>query len=99
MLQEKFLNIARNAMKIQCFDDKQVKKKIQYYNKQRIAMSVLLIIAVAILLLVPSFGAESAVIRIAVFGSIAFILLSILFVLTWQRIVLIFVYCDRLYNN
>lgn len=78
-------------MKIQCFDDKQVKKKIQYYNKQRIAMSVLLIIAVAILLLVPSFGAESAVIRIAVFGSIAFILLSILFVLTWQRIVLIFV--------
>ena len=80
MLQEKFLNIARNAMKTHCFDDKQVKKKIQYYNKQRIAISVLLIIAVAILLLVPSLGAESAVIRIAVFGSIAFILLSILFV-------------------
>ena len=40
-------------MKIQCFDDKQVKKKIQYYNKQRIAMSVLLIIAVAILLFTP----------------------------------------------
>ena len=78
-------------MKTHCFDDKQVKKKIQYYNKQRIAISVLLIIAVAILLLVPSLGAESAVIRIAVFGSIAFILLSILFVLPWQRIVLIFV--------
>ncbi|OCN01409.1 GGDEF domain-containing protein [Oscillibacter sp. GMB15532] len=78
-------------MKIQCFDDKQVKEKIQYYNNQRMAMSVLLIIAVAILLLVPSLGAESAAIRIAVFGSIAFILLSILFVLPWQKIVLIFV--------
>lgn len=73
-------------MKIQCFDDKQVKEKIQYYNNQRMAMSVLLIIAVAILLLVPSLGAESAAIRIAVFGSIAFILLSILFVLPWQKL-------------
>lgn len=79
-------------MKIHCFDDKQVKKKIQYYNKQRIAISVLLIIAVAILLLVPSLGAESAVIRIAVFGSIAFILLSILFVLPYNIFYTLYVF-------
>jgi diguanylate cyclase (GGDEF)-like protein len=77
-------------MKNQCFDDKQLNDKIKCYNNQRITMAIPLIITVAILILFPSLGEESPAMRMAVFGSILFILLSILFVLPGRKNALLF---------
>lgn len=70
--------------------EQQVKKKIKYFNEQRIYAAVYIGLLMVILCILPTLNNISIIVHIAIICSVSFIVLTVLFILSVKQSVAVF---------